>query len=120
MKIEELSEVIRGGDKEVDNLVKKLEVKNQIISANSMKIEELSEVIHGKNETLKKLKIKLFDREEEIEKIKAFNDAFRYLRLRISYLLATPIKRLDKLALRDRLREIGELEGASHGHKADA
>jgi len=56
----------------------------------------------------------------EIEKVKAFNDAFRYLRLRISYLLATPIKRLDKLALRDRLREIGELEGASHGHKTDA
>jgi arsenate reductase len=33
--------------------------------------------------------------------------------------LATPIARLDKLALSNRLREIGEAEGASHGHKAE-
>lgn len=50
----------------------------------------------------------------EIETQRAFNQAFRYLRTRISLLLATPIGRLDKLALQNRLREIGEIEGATH------
>ena len=56
----------------------------------------------------------------DIEKQKAFNLAFRYMKTRISLLLATPIRRLDKLALGKRLREIGEAEGASHDHKAEA
>jgi arsenate reductase len=55
----------------------------------------------------------------DMEKQKAFNLAFRYMKTRISLLLATPIRRLDKLALSNRLREIGEAEGASHGHKAE-
>jgi arsenate reductase len=54
----------------------------------------------------------------DIEKQKAFNIAFRYLKNRISFLLALPIARLDKLALKNRLREIGETEGATH--KAEA
>jgi arsenate reductase len=54
----------------------------------------------------------------DIEKQKAFNLAFRYLKNRISFLLALPIARLDKLALKNRLREIGETEGATH--KAEA
>ena len=50
----------------------------------------------------------------DIEKQKAFNLALRYMKTRISLLLATPIVRLDKLALKNRLREIGEAEGATH------
>jgi arsenate reductase len=56
----------------------------------------------------------------DLDKQRAFNLAFRYLKNRISLLLATPIGRLDKLRLQARLREIGESEGASHGHKTDA
>ncbi|WP_363351463.1 arsenate reductase ArsC [Methylocystis echinoides] len=56
----------------------------------------------------------------DIEKQRAFNLAFRYLKTRISLLLATPIARLDKLKLKARLREIGEAEGATHGHKTEA
>jgi arsenate reductase len=55
-----------------------------------------------------------------IEKQRAFNLAFRYMRTRISLLLATPIHRLDKLKLKACLHEIGESEGASHGLKTDA
>ncbi|MGE5369583.1 MAG: arsenate reductase ArsC [Chloroflexota bacterium] len=55
-----------------------------------------------------------------IEKQRAFNLAFGYMRTRISLLLATPIHRLDKLKLKARLHEIGESEGASHGLKTDA
>jgi arsenate reductase len=50
----------------------------------------------------------------EIEKQRAFNLAFRYLKNRISLLLALPMDRLDKLALSQKLREIGETEGATH------
>ena len=50
----------------------------------------------------------------DIEKHTAFNLAFRYMKNRISLLLATPVDRLDKLSLTNRLREIGEAEGATH------
>lgn len=56
----------------------------------------------------------------DIEKQRAFNQAFRYMKNRVSLLLATPIARLDKLTLKHRLREIGETEGASHGVEAKA
>lgn len=56
----------------------------------------------------------------DIEKQAAFNLAFRYMKTRISLLLATPIARLDKLKLKARMQEIGEAEGASHSHKTDA
>ena len=49
----------------------------------------------------------------DIEKQKAFNLAFRYMKNRISFLLALPVARLDKLAVKNRLREIGEAEGAT-------
>lgn len=49
----------------------------------------------------------------DIEKQTAFNLAFRYMKSRISLLLATPIARLDKLALTHRLREIGETDDSS-------
>ncbi|MGO9133589.1 MAG: arsenate reductase ArsC [Methylovirgula sp.] len=54
-----------------------------------------------------------------IEKERAFVLAHRYLRNRISIFNALPIKRLDRLALSAKLREIGETEGASLGAKAD-
>lgn len=50
----------------------------------------------------------------EAERQRAFNLAFRYLKTRISLLLALPIRKLDALALKSRLREIGEIEGATH------
>jgi arsenate reductase (thioredoxin) len=56
----------------------------------------------------------------DLEKQRAFNLAFRYLKNRISLLLAVPIARLDKMALKSRLREIGEIEGATHGQKTEA
>ncbi len=56
----------------------------------------------------------------DIEKERAFVLAFRYLRNRISIFNALPIKKLDRLALSAKLREIGETEGASIGAKAHA
>ncbi|WP_442756206.1 arsenate reductase ArsC [Methylocystis sp. JAN1] len=56
----------------------------------------------------------------DLEKQRAFNRAFQYLKNRISLLLATPIARLDRLALSNRLREIGESEGATHGRTVGA
>lgn len=56
----------------------------------------------------------------DMEKQKSFNLAFRYLKTRISLLVATPIDRLDKLALSNRLRDIGASEGASQDHMAEA
>ena len=50
----------------------------------------------------------------DIEKERAFNLAFRYLRNRITQFTALPLKSLDKLTLMNRLREIGESEGATH------
>ncbi|QGM48011.1 arsenate reductase ArsC [Methylocystis heyeri] len=49
----------------------------------------------------------------DIEKQRAFNLAFRYLKNRISLLLAVPFARLDKMALQKHLREIGGAEGAT-------
>jgi arsenate reductase len=49
----------------------------------------------------------------DIDKQRAFATAFRYLKNRIDQFLAIPFHRLDKLALGRRLREIGEMEGAT-------
>jgi arsenate reductase len=49
----------------------------------------------------------------DIEKERAFAQAFRYFRNRITVFLALPIKSLDQLSLRAHLREIGEMEGAT-------
>jgi arsenate reductase (thioredoxin) len=56
----------------------------------------------------------------QIERERAFNLAFRYLRNRILQFAAMPIKRLDRLALTNRLREIGESEGASIAARQEA
>lgn len=49
----------------------------------------------------------------DVEKQRAFNDAFRYMKTRISLFVALPLKSLDAMALRSRLREIGQAEGAT-------
>jgi protein-tyrosine-phosphatase/DNA-binding transcriptional ArsR family regulator len=49
----------------------------------------------------------------DIEKERAFAQAFRYLRNRTTVFIALPIKSLDNLSLTARLREIGKMEGAT-------
>ncbi|WP_228259699.1 arsenate reductase ArsC [Siculibacillus lacustris] len=49
----------------------------------------------------------------DIAKETAFNAAFRYLRNRISAFTALPIASIDRLALGNRLRDIGRLAGAT-------
>jgi arsenate reductase (thioredoxin) len=49
----------------------------------------------------------------DIEKERAFVTAFKYLKNRISVFISLPIRSLDKMALRARLRDIGCLEGAT-------
>jgi arsenate reductase len=49
----------------------------------------------------------------DIDKERAFNAAFRFLKNRIAAFIALPIASLDRLALTHRLREIGEREGAT-------
>jgi arsenate reductase len=49
----------------------------------------------------------------DIEKQRAFNEAFRYLRNRINAFTSLPIRSIDKLILSTRLREIGRMEGSS-------
>jgi arsenate reductase len=53
-----------------------------------------------------------------IEKERAFNQAFRYLKNRIALFIALPVRSLDMLSLANRLKEIGRMEGASMGGKA--
>ena len=49
----------------------------------------------------------------EIRKERAFVEAAKYLKLRISLFLNLPLASLDKLSLAARLREIGLTEGAT-------
>ena len=49
----------------------------------------------------------------DVQKEAAFNLAFRYLKNRISVFISLPIRSLDKMALEAKLREIGQMEGAS-------
>src|SRR3954462_15087481 len=51
----------------------------------------------------------------EIEKLRAFNAAFRYMKTRISAFTALPIATLDTMTLAAKLREIGRSEGATAG-----
>ena len=48
-----------------------------------------------------------------IERERAFVTALRYLENRIKLFIALPFDRLDALALRAHVREIGQVEGAS-------
>ena len=50
----------------------------------------------------------------------AFERALRYLRNRISLLLALPLQSIDELALRAKLREIGAEPGSTTAARADA
>jgi arsenate reductase len=56
----------------------------------------------------------------EIQQEAAFATAFRYLKNRISVFLALPIDKVDRLALGNRLRDIGQLEGATAKSSAEA
>ena len=49
----------------------------------------------------------------EVEIALAFKDAFRMLSQRIGIFAALPIRSLDKLGLQAKLKEIGQLEGAT-------
>ncbi len=49
----------------------------------------------------------------DIEKERAFNQAFRFLRNRIGAFVALPIGSLDRLVVRRSVAEIGQMEGAS-------
>ncbi len=49
----------------------------------------------------------------DIAKETAFNTAFRHLKNRISAFLSLPLASIDRLALRNELRAIGRLEGAT-------
>jgi arsenate reductase len=51
----------------------------------------------------------------DIEKERAFVQAFKYLKSRIAAFLALPMASLDQVALTHHLREIGRLEGATSG-----
>jgi arsenate reductase (thioredoxin) len=54
----------------------------------------------------------------DIERERAFVQAFKFLRNRISAFLALPVASLDQAALTHRLREIGRLEGTTSGSPA--
>jgi arsenate reductase len=54
----------------------------------------------------------------DIAKERAFVQAFKYLRNRISVFLSLPLTSIDKLILETRLREIGRLEGSTFYTKA--
>jgi arsenate reductase len=55
----------------------------------------------------------------DIDKQRAFNQAFRYLRNRITAFTSLPLQSIGKLALSTKLREIGDMEGATGGGKRD-
>ena len=50
----------------------------------------------------------------EAEIALAFKEAYRLLNQRIGVFTALPLRSLDQLSLKSRLREIGEMEGATH------
>ena len=49
----------------------------------------------------------------DVEKERAFNAAFRFLRNRIGAFTALPLKSLDGLLIRNKLRDIGRMDGAT-------
>lgn len=56
----------------------------------------------------------------DIEKERAFVEAFRFMKNRISAFLALPVERLDAVLLRPKLVEIGAMGGASVGRESAA
>jgi arsenate reductase len=53
----------------------------------------------------------------DIEKERAFSQAARYLRNRISVFVNLPLERIERLTLQKRLGEIGKLEGTTFPQK---
>lgn len=53
-----------------------------------------------------------------VDKEAAFNRSFRYLKTRISVFDSLPVATLDRMAIQNRLAEIGHMEGASDGAAA--
>lgn len=51
----------------------------------------------------------------EIEKQRAFNEAFRFMKNRIAALIALPFASLDALSTERKLKEIGQMTGATSG-----
>ena len=49
----------------------------------------------------------------DIDKERAFNEAFRFMRNRIAAFVALPLKSLDEMSLQNRLEDIGRMDGAS-------
>jgi protein-tyrosine-phosphatase len=49
----------------------------------------------------------------DVEKERAFNDAFRFLKNRITAFIALPMKSLDHRSLGNRLKDIGRMDGAT-------
>jgi arsenate reductase len=49
----------------------------------------------------------------DLEKERAFNQAFKYMRARISVFLALPLAKLDRMALGDQLKNIGRMDGTT-------
>jgi arsenate reductase len=49
----------------------------------------------------------------DIEKEKAFVQAFKYIKTRLSVFLSLPLRTIDTLLLDKRLREIGRMEGST-------
>jgi arsenate reductase len=49
----------------------------------------------------------------DIEKMRAFADAFRFMRNRINAFTALPLTMLDGMSLKKSLQDIGALEGAA-------
>lgn len=54
----------------------------------------------------------------DLDKERAFEEALRFMRNRIAAFCALPIKSIEALALPQKLKEIGQLEGASKGGAA--
>jgi len=53
----------------------------------------------------------------DIEKERAFSQAARFMKNRISAFLSLPLSTIDKVALGTRLRDIGQMEGSTFGHQ---
>jgi arsenate reductase len=51
----------------------------------------------------------------DLQKEAAFVAAFRYLKNRISIFASLPLRRIDKLSLGTKLREIGRIDGSTSG-----
>ena len=54
----------------------------------------------------------------DVEKERAFNTAFRYMRNRIACFIALPLASLDTMALTNRLRDIGRMDGATRASES--